>query len=544
MAKPHNWMDREIAARRAARVERPASERLPVGWQWGCDPEFEPYETQKKLMDAVLVDKCSRVAFWGAPGNGKTYIYILVALSLCVLYPGYVCVIVRKNVTDIRKTLIKPANDHLSFVSKKYGLGIKRIPSPELGWKFPNGSVIFVASGENDQHVQGGSYDAVFFEELAQIGKSVFNMAIRQNRGAHTIQRKSTYPPLLAVNCNPAPGSWVHLQYAKPFFEGKKVPNDFRVFVAKTRENTRMLARLKEAGIDYVQDILDAYGNDYGELLLNGSWDIVEGLVYGPMTKSAAIPLRDRIAITPEEFRDVFGRVQPDDTVFIGFDHGQNDPTAAILGVIRDKTFVVFAEFYEPLELKNERYCVECIDRLMLPAVERKVIWDPNMKPVTKGERTEVVQPRREFAKLGFIGQGGGNTKNRRYRVTALRRAIAAGRFKVVADWCPNLFREWNSNQKAGEGFADPDLADPEAKDNHAMDAVEMVVAHVSPKLDLQAAPQLFGELPEPKAEAVDSPPPVVKRSSPLADPEEDDDDILPVVRRGLINRPGRRSVA
>lgn len=524
-------------------------DRLPVGWQWAENPDHAPYASQI----AVLESTSPRIAYWGAPGNGKTYIFTLLALTLCVTYPGYVCILVRKAASDIKKTLITPTNAHYREVSKKYGLGIKKLATPEIGWSFANGSTIFVVSGEDEDHIQGGGYDAIFIEELTQLKKVVFQMVFRQGRGSHSLGRKFTYPAKICVNSNPKAGSWVHLEYVKPFFEGKKVPNNFEVHVAKTRENTRMLDRLRAQGIDYVQDILDAYGEEQGELLLSGSWDVVEGLVYPPLSaEKKGSEIEKRITISWQEFQEHYGGVSPTDIIRIGFDHGQNHATAALFGVMRGNVLVIFGEFYEPLgepgNEKSEKYCVDKITASIAPAEMWNIVWDPNMKPITRGQRNDIVHPRRAFIELGFVGHGGGDTKNRVHRVTAVRRALRWMRVKIVVERCPKFFWEWHLYQRAGEGFDEPTLADPEAKNNHAMDSFEMLVADCSREMELfgENTPDVEGLVST--ALGGDSEAPVdtkaVKGKESARrwvgfDPDDEDDDDATCTRRGLLPRVG-----
>lgn len=523
-------------------------ERLPFGWQWAENPDHAPYESQL----AVLNSQSPRIACWGAPGNGKTYIFTLLALTLCITYPGYVCIFVRKAASDIKKTLITPTNAHFREVSKKYGLGIKKLPTPEIGWSFANGSTIFVVSGEDEDHIQGGGYDAIFIEELTQLKKAVFQMVFRQGRGSHSLGRKFNYPAKICVNSNPKAGSWVHLEYVKPFFEGKPIPNNFEVHVARTRENTRMLARLMAQGIDYIQDILDAYGPEQGEMLLSGSWDVVEGLVYPPLSaEKKDSPIEKRTTISWEEFQEHYGGVTPDDVVRIGFDHGQNHATAALLAVMRGNVLVVFGEFYEPLGTpgneKSEKYCVDKIKALMAPADMWRIVWDPNMKPITRAQRAELVHPRAAFIELGFVGHGGGDTKNRVHRVTAMRRALRWSRIKIVALRCPKLFWEWHLNQRAGERFEEPTLADPEAENNHAMDAIEMLVADCAGSMELFGAntpdiPGQTGSAGGDSQASVDTEAVKPKESRGRwvgFDPDDEDDSDSTEQRRGLLRRVG-----
>ena len=145
-------------------MTRPAEEpswKLQVTLENGeLDTIYEPQDYQKPFH---LCNTPNLLAL-GTRGTGKSHMLRFDAILRCLLFPGFRALIIRRKLTDLRKS-------HLMFIGaemKRLGIGYYRETTMDV--KFENGSIIQFSHCESDKDMDNylsSQWDYIGFDELS-----------------------------------------------------------------------------------------------------------------------------------------------------------------------------------------------------------------------------------------------------------------------------------------------------------------------------------------------------------------------------------------
>lgn len=278
-------------------------------------------------------------AYYGGIRNGKSWAGCAKVLFLCDTFPGNVAVVGRLTYQELIDTTQK---DFLSFVKLRNGGTlqpgpyVKRfIEGPPATLWLQNGSEIRFRYADNPDSILGATLGVFYLDQAEFIPEKVYSAL----EG-----RLSLWSPARIVACqaehlrlygkalkhtprefgfitgNPAPG-WVYKRY-------KLNPSgQYHMVEASSAANAANLPP------DYLESLKATNTKEWVARYLEGNWDVHKGQVYKDYKEEVhGIP---KMVIPPHWPR------------FIGWDHGQVDPTAVVfVGVDEEGNRVVYKEYY------------------------------------------------------------------------------------------------------------------------------------------------------------------------------------------------------
>ena len=294
--------------------------------------------------------------YGGAAGGGKSYCQVMDATIKAIQYPGITQVILRTTMPELERSIIRTA--------------FKIIPKEIYGYNgqkhtmtFKNGSIIDFGYAANEQDVmqyQSSEYDIIRFDEATHFDPFVLNYLSSRVRGANN------FPKQIKFSTNPGGKSHNYIKErfidpapaGKPF-KVKGIDGDIttRLFIpAKVTDNVFLMKSDKK----YISR-LKQLGEGERKKLLDGSWDIYEGLFF------------------PEFSRDIHvvstATLHADMRRFVTIDYGLDMFAALFIAVGNDGEAFVYKEIYKPgliisdaiKELKGRMHSGEKIERYLAP---------------------------------------------------------------------------------------------------------------------------------------------------------------------------------
>jgi len=193
---------------------------------------FEPFKQQEDFLEAVLVKDYTTIIYGGSIRSGKTYAGLGALIILCKQYPQSRWVVVRKDLSTIKRNTIpswekiKPINSILKFT--------------DFIVTFRNGSKI-IFFGENfsqDKDLnrwKGLEVNGFLLEEINELQEVSYYKAV-ERAGSYIIPNTDKQPkPLIIGTVNPTFG-WVKKLFYDKFMENT-LPENVKFIKARIFDN-------------------------------------------------------------------------------------------------------------------------------------------------------------------------------------------------------------------------------------------------------------------------------------------------------------------
>lgn len=234
-------------------------------------PNSEP---QKRFFTSA----CKYTCYGGARGGGKTWSARTKACGGALRYPGIRILILRRQLKDMRGTLISPMVGMLPP-------GLARFNENQLLLTFCNGSTIQFGHLESytaavQGAFQGQEFDWIFLEEATQFLESEFRGLAACLRGVNDI------PKRFYLTCNPGGigHAWVKRLFIDRRFRAGENGADY-CFIKATVDDNR---DLMEKQPDYAA-ALELLPEDVRAAHRYGDWDALAGTYFSEFVPSVHV---------------------------------------------------------------------------------------------------------------------------------------------------------------------------------------------------------------------------------------------------------------
>lgn len=352
------------------------------------------------------MDPSRVVAYFGGYGNGKTYAGCGKLWLQLELIPGNVGLVGRKTYPALnsttRETLLKIARLRNGGTLEE-GPVIKSFNKADNVLTLQNGSVCFIRTLDEVEKLRSLNLGCALVDQGEEIAYEIYlelngrirlwsNRRVRQWREQYgkILQDGLGFVPTpynqLIIVGNPAP-NWVKKEFKD---DGGRVN---KLYEAPTHENK---ANLPE---DYIEEMTKRYPKEWVERFINGSWDTFGGQIYKEFddTKIHGIAKME---------------IPPEWPVFVGWDHGITNPTAAMVGVVDEDGNIILVDEYYKSGLTVDQYAAEVKERLAKWNVPRSGAGDllVHMDPSTKGSKgTGEIDVWEAYRRHGIFGLDANN---------------------------------------------------------------------------------------------------------------------------------------
>jgi hypothetical protein len=454
-------------------TDLPAGPDELTGWSY----PYTPYPKQK-LAHSYDVDE---ELYGGAAGPGKTDWILAECVSTCLAVPGAKVLLLRNTYGELLEE-IRPRLD------MRIPEDIAKYSREEKAYKFFNGARLRLGYLERDdqkRRYQGAEYVLIAFDELTLMPWSAYTWLRSRVRATGEVAghlKAAGLRPRMIATTNP--GGAYH-SFVKAHFVDPAPPN--KIYVdARTKLSRVYVPAVLEDNPSMPPEyrmMLDALDPDKRKALLEGSWDILEGVRFSQWDRKHHV-------ITPEEFPLPMLSGER----MIGFDYGFSDPSVALWGVkLGNGLILVYRELYvtekTPTQL-GELVRAYTTEHELQAGIS--VAADPSMwgrkdasAPKTTGDAPPQSSPAWEFQKA----LGDQITMRRAWndrtigwsRVDEKLRVREDGfpRF-LVYDTCVNLIRTLPALQR---GKSNPDdVSQSPKQDDHAADSARYLILGLDPK--------------------------------------------------------------
>lgn len=452
---------------------------LPDGpGQHGWVYPYTPYPKQK-LAHSYDVDE---ELYGGAAGPGKTDWILAECVSTCLAVPGAKVLLLRNTYGELLEE-IRPRLD------SRIPEDIAKYSREEKAYKFFNGARLRLGYLERDdqkRRYQGAEYVLIAFDELTLMPWSAYTWLRSRVRATGEVAghlKAAGLRPRMIATTNP--GGAYHT-FVKAHFVDPAPPN--KIYVDKRTKLSRVYV---PAVLDdnpsmppEYRMMLDALDPDKRKALLEGSWDILEGVRFSQWDRKHHV-------ITPEEF--------PLPTLsgerMIGLDYGYAEPGAVALWGVKlgGGLVLVYRELVMP-----EKTATEQAEMILAATTEHElqagisIIADPSMwgrkdasAPKTTGDSPPRSSPAWEYQQV--LGQSMAMRKAWNDRVLGWGRLDEKLRVRedgfprlLVYDTCTEVIATLPALQR---GKANPDDVSQSPKQrDHAADTLRYLILGLDPK--------------------------------------------------------------
>jgi hypothetical protein len=293
-----------------------------------------------------------RSAYYGGIRNGKTLGGCARTLLFADLWPGNVLLVGRKTYPQLRDTTWR---ELIQMVRKRNGGTLEPGPyvaryreSPMLDLELRNGSVIMGRYADNIESVLSMTLGGVFLDQAEYIDESIFThldtrlmlwtpariKAARERHQQLYGQPMQGNPRgFIWITGNPRPG-WVHRRFKLQIDDqgNPYPPGEYVLYEASTEENEANLPP------GYLEELKRTQTPSFIQRYIRGDWTAFEGQVYSTYEPRIHDVSAKKLpwSIPPAHWPRT-----------IGMDHGQRNPTAAVILAQDEKGFVLcYREYY------------------------------------------------------------------------------------------------------------------------------------------------------------------------------------------------------
>jgi len=355
-------------------------------------------------------------------------------------------------------------------------------------WKWANGaqlSLRHIDTPFDAAHYQGHSYSFIAWDELPN-----WPDLIAYKRLKATLRGNADNKRVRATGNPGGPGHHAVSDY----FQIGENPEGSKLIVDAETGMTRMFIRgrvsdnkiLLKNDPMYVQRLKGVGDPELVRAWLEGDWNAMVGGYFSTFRREKVI---ERPFDVPASW-----------PLFAGFDYGEADPTAVILGAIDfDGVVHIIGEYYQP-NLSASMHAEQVHEMLNTNQYVNgrwpsQILADPSVFNRRRGQERANVSPSDLFAQENVFLTPANNDRINGWRI--ITNALTYDRIKIFDGAAPNLVRTFPVVPR--------DLKKPEdiaRSDDHILDALRYMMVHTytpieRPKTPLTSAERLLEELGE-----------------------------------------------
>ena len=442
-----------------------------VAWQ----PQIGPQSSA--IRARAIADE---LFFGGARGPGKTQFILgdfLYDLDQGTTWQG---VLFRRSYPELDE-VIRASMEIYPKTGGEYKVG-------QHTWKWPNGAQLalrHIDTPFDAAHYQGHSYSFIAWDELP-----TWPDLIAYKRLKATLRGNARNKRIRATGNPGGPGHHAVSEY----FQIADHPEGNQLIVDGETGMTRMFIRgrvsdnkiLLKNDPMYVQRLKGVGDPDLVRAWLEGDWNAMVGGYFSMFR-------REKVIEQPFDIPAAW-------PLFAGFDYGEADPTAVVLGAIDfDGVVHIIGEYYQP-NLSASKHAEHVNNMLSTNQFvdgrwPQQILADPSVFNRRKSREKANVSAVDLFAREEVYLTPANNDRINGWRI--LTNALTYDRLKIFDGAAPNLVRTFP--------LVPRDLKKPEdiaRSDDHILDALRYMMVHTytpveRPKTPLTSAERLLEELGE-----------------------------------------------
>ena len=442
-----------------------------VAWQ----PQIGPQSSA--IRARAIADE---LFFGGARGPGKTQFILgdfLYDLDQGTTWQG---VLFRRSYPELDE-VIRASMEIYPKTGGEYKVG-------QHTWKWPNGAQLalrHIDTPFDAAHYQGHSYSFIGWDELPH-----WPDLIAYKRLKATLRGNARNKRIRATGNPGGPGHHAVSEY----FQIADHPEGNHLIVDGETGMTRMFIRgrvsdnkiLLKNDPMYVQRLKGVGDPDLVRAWLEGDWNAMVGGYFSMFR-------REKVIEQPFDIPAAW-------PLFAGFDYGEADPTAVVLGAIDfDGVVHIIGEYYQP-NLSASKHAEHVNNMLSTNQFvdgrwPQQILADPSVFNRRKSREKANVSAVDLFAREEVYLTPANNDRINGWRI--LTNALTYDRLKIFDGAAPNLVRTFP--------LVPRDLKKPEdiaRSDDHILDALRYMMVHTytpveRPKTPLTSAERLLEELGE-----------------------------------------------
>ena len=226
---------------------------------------FLPLPKQVEAFKAVLSGKHRWVLFGGARGGGKSLFMRWLAYSLCLRYPDFQVVLLRRTYPELEKSHMRRMGAEAKLLGADY------VPSarPPV-MRFANGSVLELGHCQDPQDVENylsAEYNLVLPDELGTFDE---DMILKIGSSARLYNPK--FKPCIVASTNPG-AVWVRDRWITKVVDSERFanydPDEYTFIQSKLDDNPYPDPEYER--------FLNSLDPDTRAAWRDGSWDVFEG---------------------------------------------------------------------------------------------------------------------------------------------------------------------------------------------------------------------------------------------------------------------------
>lgn len=219
------------------------------------------------------------IGYGGARGGGKSWFCRVKSSLLCMRYPGFKALILRRTYPELKENHIEPLIQLLRCKDNDKNNRLAIYNDSKKTFTFGNGSRILLGycKSEDDKYrYQGQEFDAIFFDECTHFSWNQVQFILTTNRTIRT-----DFKPRVYFMGNP--GGVGHVWFKRLFIDRNYNENenadDYEYIPATVEDNTLLM----QNDFDYVK-MLDSLPEKMRKAHRYGDWNVFEGQFFEEFT--------------------------------------------------------------------------------------------------------------------------------------------------------------------------------------------------------------------------------------------------------------------